>query len=236
MRIPGCKFCVPVLAMSLISCVSPGTSTYRYQEPTSMVTPKNEVVVNKNFSDTWDGLIGELAKSFFVINNVEKASRIINVSFATDKPEGYVDCGTTDRTLDFDDAITTYKYPLASTSSYKHASAWGPYGNLPVVSSVNRKMSLEGRINIYVAPKGDDMTAVTVNVRYILVGRVSGQADLMNAFGKTVQHQMIPESQSSISFNTGQAETANWNGDAQIPIKCQGTGKLESEVIKLVTK
>src|SRR3546814_8710634 len=58
----------------------------------------NSRTVNAGFEETWDRLVRNLSSEFFVINNIEKASRIINVSFQTDAPERYVDCGVTHRT------------------------------------------------------------------------------------------------------------------------------------------
>jgi len=113
----------------------------------------NEAVVRLPFSDTWDLLIGQLAKSFFVINNVEKVSRIINVSFSTDKPEEYIDCGTTERTFQYANESQTHTDPVAGSSSFKVAGKWGEYDHLPLIGYVDRKTSLEGRINVYVPPK-----------------------------------------------------------------------------------
>ena len=162
--------CLTLFACLLSSCVTPGTSGYQYREPIGPETVANEAVVKLPFSDTWDLLIGHLAKSFFVINNVEKVSRIINVSFSTDKPEEYVDCGTTERTFQYAKESHTYTYPMAGSNSYKAAGKWGAYQNLPTIGYVNRKTSLEGRINVYVAPKDND-TIVTVNTRYIFTAR-----------------------------------------------------------------
>lgn len=69
----------------------------RYQSPTQTVF-QNTAIVNSPFEDTWDRLIKNLSREFFVINNVEKVSRIINVSFYTDTPGDLIDCGMTTRT------------------------------------------------------------------------------------------------------------------------------------------
>lgn len=222
------------LAYSATACATPGTSTYRYHDPVAGELIKNELVVKQPFSDTWDTLVGELAKSFFAINNVEKASRIINVSFGTDKPEAYVDYGVAERTFEYGEENSTYKYPIAGSSFYKFAEAWGSLNHLPAVSSVSRKTSLEGRINIYVAPKDND-TTVTVNARYVLTARVSRQREVMNGYGSVIQRQDVPEKQTSISFNTGQPGSADWGTPSfKANIKCRSTGLLESEILKMV--
>ena len=223
------------LALGLTTCATPGTSSLNYQEP-KQETFKNETIVNKQFSDTWDVLVKELAKSFFVINNVEKASRIINVSFSTEKPEGYVDCGHSERRFEYGDESTTFKYAIAESNHYKVADSWGPYNNLPAVFYLARKASLDGRVNIYVAPK-DNVTIVTANVRYIFTVRTSGQAHQMNAFGAVLQMVAIPESSSTVSFNTNQVGSADWGTPQQaILVKCRSTGLLESQILGMASQ
>lgn len=184
---------VIALVFLLTACATPGTSGRQYRDPVGAEIAANEAVVRLPFSDTWDLLIGQLAKSFFVINNVEKVSRIINVSFSTDKPEEYIDCGTSERTFQYADESQTYTYPVAGSNSFKAAGKWGAYGNLPSIAYLDRKTSLEGRINVYVAPKDND-TIVTVNTRYIFTSGMSGQNELINGVGVIVQRVAVPES------------------------------------------
>ena len=214
-------------------CATPGTSGYQYREPNEAKTPTNEAVVKLPFSDTWDLLIGQLAKSFFAINNVEKASRIINLSFSTDKPEDFIDCGTTERSFQYGDESQNYVYKTAASSSFKAAGKWGDFQNLPTVAYLNRKTSLEGRVNIYVAPKDND-TIVTVNARYILTSRMTGQVEGMNAAGTVMQRVASPETVNTISFNTGQIGSSDL-GTPQEPliVKCRSTGKLEREILAM---
>jgi len=232
----GQFLCFTIFACLLSACATPGTSGYQYREPIKAETVANEAVVKLPFSDTWDLLIGQLAKSFFVINNVEKVSRIINVSFSTDKPEEYVDCGTSERTFQYAKESQTYTYPVAGSNSFKVAGKWGPYQNLPTIGYFNRKTSLEGRINVYVAPKDND-TIVTVNTRYILTVRASGHGEGMNAVGTVVQTTAFPETLSTVSFNTGQIGSADW-GTPQEPqlVKCRSTGKLETEILAMTKR
>jgi hypothetical protein len=224
------------LACSIVSCATPGTSNHQYKEPKDMEPFKNELVVKRPFSDTWDSLVSELAKGFLFINNVERVSRIINVSFSTGKPETYVDCGTSERRFQYGDESKTFTYPVAGSNSYKVASAWGFNNNLPAVEYVTRKTALEGRTNIYVTPKDND-TIVTVNVRYILTVRTSGQTEFMDASGTMVQRSAFPENQDSVSFNTGQIGSAVWGTPQQpLNISCRSMGLLESQILSVAGK
>ena len=227
---------VIVLAWLTASCATPGTSDFQYRDPIGEETVANEAVVRLSFSDTWDLLMGQLAKSFFVINNVAKVSRIIDLSFSTDKPEEYIDCGTSERTFQYAKESQTYIYPVARSSSFKVAGKWGPYENLPMTSFVDRKTSLEGRINVYVAPKHNN-TIVTVNTRYIFTVHTSGQIELINAYGQVTLSTAVPVQQSTVSFNTGQIGSVDW-GTPQQPniVKCRSTGKLETEILVMTKR
>jgi len=177
----------------------------------------------------WDQLIGSLAQSFFVINNIEKESRILNVSFSTSQPERYVDCGTSHRDFSYGSTAESYTYNVAESSSFKVASRWGPANNLPVVLAVSRQANLEGRANIYVAPHYDQ-TIVSVNAKYVLTITTSGAADGYNAFGTLVQQDRLPRESSSLSFTTLEPARAQWGPGGEW-IECRTRGVLEGDVL-----
>ena len=52
----------------------------------------NTITVNKSKEEVWKELIPQIGKNFFVINNLDKESGIINISYSGD-PERYIDCG-----------------------------------------------------------------------------------------------------------------------------------------------
>jgi hypothetical protein len=174
-----------------------------------------------------------LAKSFYVINNIDKQSRIINVSFSTDTPEAYVDCGITTRTYSRGDERQTYKYHLASASTYKEATSAGINNKLPQTTVISRRPSLEGRVNIYVAPE-DQNTRASVNIRYVLTIKAEGTYMIENRYGTPIQNGTIPAQTSTITFNTNQPATVNW-GTPQQPLEatCQSLGRLEKDILQL---
>lgn len=129
-----------------------------------------------------------------------------------------------------------FKYPTAGASSFKEAGSWGAYNHLPRTAYVQRKLSLEGRINIYVAPKDND-TIVTVNTRFILTSHQSGEQELINGVGKVMHRLPITDKPLTISFNTGQTGSADW-GTPQDPttVKCYSIGRLESEILAMARR
>jgi hypothetical protein len=79
------KIIVLIIAMLALGCATQGISRHLYYE-NKPVQVKNEIVVAKPYTQVWDIMVKEIAKSFFVINNIDKESRIINISFSTVLP------------------------------------------------------------------------------------------------------------------------------------------------------
>ena len=52
----------------------------------------NSKVIDKPRDAVWNASVPALGRQFFVINNLDKSSGLINVSYSGD-PEKYVDCG-----------------------------------------------------------------------------------------------------------------------------------------------
>jgi hypothetical protein len=177
-------------------------------------------------------MVANISASFFVINNIDKESRIINLSFSADDPEDYIDCGITERTSELNGEVKHFSYQVAGDSHYQMAANWGAYQNLGALADVQRDLSLEGRINIYAAPKGPEATRIAVNARYILTGKTSGRVVGYNAFGQVAQTSAIPEQSTSISFNTSTSGSANWGTPAEpLEVKCISNGTLEKRLL-----
>src|SRR4051794_16801166 len=110
------RYClVFAAALPLASCAASSTALHKNPE-TSKIT--NEVTINKPFDEVWDKLIAALAKNFFVINNVDKTSHIINVSFSADEPGTLIDCGTSTRTFKRGTSNQTFTYKTTDNAQY----------------------------------------------------------------------------------------------------------------------
>ena len=136
------------------------TSTMNYAPPTE-ARIINTKFVNKPFDIVWDGLVKELSSDFFVINNIDKNSRLINISFTSQRPSEFVDCGTTSRTFKNARGDQSYAYKTADGANFTAANDQGH------VFNVRRTSRLEGRTNIYVAPENAG-TNITVNTKYVV--------------------------------------------------------------------
>ena len=191
------------VAIALSGCASTSLD-YTAPEPRSIT---KGVLIDKSFDKVWDKLVEKLSSDFFVINNIEKESRIINVSFTTNTPEKYVTCGKTVRTLNDSDGITEVSYDPAASSSYVGVNPNG------VPFNIKRNTKMTGRVNIYVAPVGGK-TKIAVNSKYLL--KVT----------QSVIEYGVPNSRTEeIDLSTSSTYIGG-NG-----FSCNATGELERAII-----
>lgn len=224
-----------VCVMYLAACATQGVNALNYTAPipTKII---NEGIIQKPYSQVWDGLVKEISKSFYVINNIDKESRIINLSFSTNSPAEFVDCGKSHRTYTQGDKTEVFDYEVAGPSKYKAAGQRQPHPAWASYAIISREPFLEGRANIYIAPdeKDKNYTVVTINTRYIWTTKTRGEIFNENARGYAISVGNVPEKTSNITFNTNtKGEFEESNGSKLI---CISKGKLESEILGFIAK
>ena len=220
-----------LLIFLITSCASaPILQDFSYQDGQE-TRIENRVILDEDFDLVWNRLVGNLSKTFYVINNIDKESRLINVSFnLNDKLSDYVDCGKTSRSFQLGDLNEVITYKVANSSNYFTESNVPPNPNITYLK-MYRDTSLEGRANIYVAPETTGETTVMINNRYVVSIKTSFDTYLyavlykrhieQNQFGRRLNNPQ-PD---PVSFNTNSVST----GD----ITCASTGKFESDILKL---
>lgn len=189
-----------------------------YVRPTAQPNAaNNSKVIERPREAVWNSSVPELGKQFFVINNLDKSSGLINVSY-NGNPEKYIDCGRVtsyvknargERTYDFSGASAQQQYEVMENNG---------------LFNVNRRMSLEGRVNLIFEEVTPNQTRVTANTRYVV----------QRQFTITAAANNIPRSGSdSISFNSGSsgAFAPAKNGQAT---ECVATGALEREILSAI--
>ncbi len=62
---------------------------------------KNTLTTNKNFDETWTYVIDFVKDSFFKIENIDKDSGLLTLSFGPKEPEKFINCGDFEYTLFF---------------------------------------------------------------------------------------------------------------------------------------
>ena len=223
------------LVVALSGCATQGTNSSQYSEG-SRTKVSNEATVDAGYSAVWDALVRDLAKSFYVINNIDKESRIINVSFTSSEAENYVDCGRTQRTFTEGTLVNRYDYAVASKSTFKVAARQQEHPAFSNYAVFVREPILEGRANIYIAPYAGDAnrTTITVNARYVLNIRVKGEAFAKHISGNIHTRGRVPEENFTYTFNTSSA--ASKDAGNGVTVTCSSKGRLENEILGLVAK
>jgi hypothetical protein len=226
---------VVLIALSVLAgCATQGVSTTEIQQP-SQPAFSYEKHINYSQSEIWDRLVRNMAKSFFVINNIDKESRIINISYSSDKPQEFVDCGNTTRTFTVGDKVETYTYRITDgIATFKVALKSLRSHEFSSHAAIVRKTSLDGRANVYVAPEGSG-TLVTVNAKSIVKIALSGEVFSEHMLvGRPFLEQVMPPSFADITAITkGGTENTLVNGSSIEKITCYSTGALEKLILDL---
>lgn len=196
----------------------------------------NSALVESNFEDTWDRLVGELASRYYVINNIDKDSRLINLSFTTNEPSKYVSGGRSTRYFKAGGTVEDVSYDVAEAARYTIGQNAGDFGEYLILTSVVRKPTLEGRANVYIAPEGEG-TKVSVNCRYSLAVEISGVAETKNAQGGVLRRDRIPTSNVTAAFSTNEPCTVDW-GTPQDPtlVTFTSLGVFENDILDIVRR
>jgi len=173
----------------------------------------NSIVIEKPRSAVWAGAIPSLGKQFFTINNMDRESGFINLSYSGD-PEAYVDCGTISSFVKNLRGERTYTFP-ASRASQRYELM-----NNAGLFSINRSMSLEGRVNLTFEEISPTQTRVTANTRYIVTRNIV----VTDGAG----HRQ--STANTVSFNTAALGTFPVATDGQF-LACTANGRLEREIL-----
>jgi hypothetical protein len=185
-----------------------------YTPPTPLVLSPNSVTLHAARVDVWRSLVPALARSFFVVNNLDQASGFINLSYSGD-PERFVDCGVIKSIVENARGKRVYEFP-GSRAQQEYEIYEGT--NFYIVS---RTLLLDGRANIVLEEVGGDSTRVTANVRYVLTKTTYAK----ESGGRTSAPHV-----ESISFNTNSSASFPGNNATA----CRPAGEMERTLLELV--
>tara|TARA_Y100000748_G_scaffold12451_1_gene10233 strand:+ start:494 stop:1117 length:624 start_codon:yes stop_codon:yes gene_type:complete len=88
------KKLISVFSLFLVfSCATVGP-TGTYVEPFGKYSESYSYDVNASFDEAWSALIDYSSTAFFGIDNFEKESGLLTLSFGVEDPNQYLDCGT----------------------------------------------------------------------------------------------------------------------------------------------
>lgn len=206
---------IAIVASVLAGCA--GKVDY-IRPSTQMTHGQNIKLIQKPRDAVWAASVPALSRQFFIINNLDKSSGLINLSYSGD-PEKYIDCGR----------ITSFVKNAQGERTYDFAGAKAQQNYEIMDPSVglfflDRRMSLEGRVNLVFEEVDANTTRVTANTRYV----VTRTQVVRQAGGGFPQN-----SNDTISFNSGARAPfpANQRGEFA---ECAARGVLEQEVLSAV--
>lgn len=177
----------------------------------------NVKVIDRPREAVWTTSVPELGKRFFVINNLDKASGLINVSYTGD-PEKYIDCGRITSYVKNARGERTYAFPGAKAN--QTFEVLDPSTGL---FFIERKMSLDGRVNLVFEEVSPNQTRVTANTRYVVQRHIT----IRGTSG-------FPQSNTdSISFNSGGGASFPARSDGRAT-ECVASGALERELLSAI--
>jgi hypothetical protein len=184
-----------------------------YYEEQGIKNTDNTIFLKESKDKVWAKLIDGIGKSFFVINNIEKDSGLINISYGDD-PCRFISCGTLNSYVLSAQGKRQYNFPACI--EYKEYEEFHK-GNLFII---RRWITLDGRASIIVQ-KRNNGTLVKVNVRYVVI---------KNAKIYDPSYKFINTKLSNIKFNS--------NGGESFPngLKCYANGQFEKMILDIVNK
>jgi len=187
-----------------------------YARPTTHAEAgSNVVVISKSRDAVWASAVPELSKRFFVVNNLDKASGFINLSYSGD-PEKYVDCG---RVTSFvKNARGERTYEFAGSTAQKSYEVLNPGG----LFFIDRRMSLEGRVNLVFEEVSPTETRVTANTHYVVTRHSTARAASNNNTGSSTD---------TIAFNSGSSAAFPIGAGQTVATECTPTGVLEQDIL-----
>ena len=209
------KFVILISAVALSGCAG----KLEYARPTSQAaSTSNSKIIEKPRDAVWNSGVPELGKRFFVINNLDKSSGLINVSYNGD-PEKYIDCGRINSYVKNAHGERTYDFPGAKAQ--QHFEVMNPGVGL---FAVDRRMALDGRVNLVFEEIDSNKTRVTANTRYV-VQRTQVIRNVGNGIPQTFTE--------SITFNSGSGASYPASADGRFS-ECVAKGTLEVEILSAI--
>jgi hypothetical protein len=210
------KIIASLLAIAFISGCAGKFSEVRLNTATS--PSANYRVIDKPREVVWDASVPELGKQFFVVNNLDKSSGLIGISYSGN-PEKFIDCGNITSYVKNTQGERTYDFPGARAQETYEIMNGG------VLFHIERKMSVESRVNLVFEEINPNQTKVTAKTFYVVQKNVTvRRAD--NNFSQSWSD--------SISFKTGGSSPLPNDGNSAAATVCMANGELEREILSAI--
>ena len=193
------------------------TGKFVYTPPTERAATLNSIEIARPIDGVWATAIPALGRHFFVVNTIDRSSGFVNLSYSGG-PEQFVDCGEISSTVANAAGERTYSFPASRSSQYYERTADGR------LFQIDRRASLDGRVNLIFEAIGPNRTRVTITTRYVFT-----RESQVTTVGTGISRSL----RDSISFNTNQS--GRFQPDLRsVAVTCYATGKLEADLLNLL--
>lgn len=236
---PPVVFVGILIGTALSRCATTASqSTY---QPPPVAKVVNEKTIDAPFEDVWKQTLSRIAQSFFTINNIEKDSGFLNLSY-TGNSGIYVDCGTT---------VVAGQGGAQSLNFSESTSAVETVDTRGNTILTQTQAKLDTKMNLVFLRETDETTRVSINIQYhvkiadlsvvkavsgtqtlaeilMVAGAVAGAGMPMVPMGPQ-PGQVVHQGYSEATFRSGQVvPVSNSN------VLCGATGQMEQDILDLV--
>lgn len=184
-----------------------GCATATYTPPVAR-DYSNRLVVHKSFDKTWEDLIGYASETFFSIDNFEKASGLLTLTFGAGDASRFVDCGKfSGGPKNYEGSYVQY---IQSTASAK----------------------LDGKMNLRVRSVGPEDTELTVNARYIFTIPSTTSTNFLTGAPVTYSASVF-----SFDSRSSDTQFISGASPGTPPSRtCQPTGEAENSIMRGINR
>lgn len=200
--------------LATVGALSGCAGKVEYTQPAALSKIDTSVTIKEPKDVVWKRIVRNLSKEFYVINNIDNESGLINVSYSSN-PEAVIDCGRVKSYVKNARGERTYEFAGASQSE-EYEIMDMEHGN--GLFAVNRRISVEGRANIVVQSETPSQTDISVSVKYVVTKALTLRSPT----------SPIPVNlNDTVSFNSGSSGIFQGAGETI----CRSTGKFESDIL-----
>ena len=201
---------LPVAACTATSSVDHRPAELAVVETTKFVAAPPDVV--------WQRWTERLPEAGFTMVEVDDSSRVAKVSLTTDRPDMYIDCGSTRRTFEGPlGGAEVFDYDPAASASYKLTNYQG------AALEADRSVALDATAVVMVEPR-QSATDAKVQIDYVLNTEVTYRD--LGIFGASGDGTTVTR---AVEFHS----TDPGSGDEEVAV-CASNGHLESKILALV--
>lgn len=196
------------------------------------ITPPSEHAVansrtfNASYDKVWKATIASIGESFFVLENIEKDSGILSLSFSVKTPNDYIDCGSLSESGNLEGGKKYDNFFLGAETPVTRFIAFNGQS-----APCYREVSLSGKSNIIVEKTGKNSTTVKVNTRYVvdLTNNVT-YLIMLNAFQSVSRTEAIKNQMVFTSHETGIFS----NMPKENSMQCRSRFTLEQQILDAI--